>query len=568
MSNKDKKLSFEQYDEVIEKMNIEKALMLEKAMKSGDPQEIMKAQSYIVNSKKQQQGQTRAYLFDPYGAQYNGQGYKRDQKKVGFDVLKRMGDLHIAKMVKGTRINQIKDFLNFSTDDQKEGFTIRKKRGLFDNEEDLKLTREDKKKISFIVSFLENSKAPLKKTKSAINFDSSKWDIFDDLEEFIQMIVDDSLTYDQLAFELQRNRKFELLSYKAIDASTIRILDTIDNRYWKDGTRRYDLINGFLPRYAQVWGTEIQKNPITNDEIVYYPWELGFGIRNKSSNILKNGYGNSELETLINITTWLLYGMEYNGNFFKNGSNPKGFINIKSGLGGQTNINDFRQTWKRMMTGAQNSHRIPVFEGVDLEWNDLQQSNRDMEFNNWLDFLLVMFCAVYTIDPSEMGFNLSKASNLFGQDGQKQRLDHSRDKGLKPLLIFLQKILTKYIVTEIDPGFEFVFTGIDLEDEESKLKNIDTALKAGITSFEKQFEAYEGEKYDPKKHTILNSVFQQAQQMKMYGGEESNEAVDEMTGEPDEGTSNSFEEFNQSEESNPIVKEMNKYIEKAFKTEK
>lgn len=556
-----------QYDEIIAKMQIEKSILLEKALTSSDPEQIMKAQSYLSEqSKKMSQGSTRAFLFDPYNSQFSGQNYKREVKKVGFDVLKRMGTLHISKMVKNTRIDQIKNFLQFNEDEQKEGFTIRRKVGLFEDRKDT--NRKDKKIIEYILRFIENSKVPTdpSTSNSAIRFDPSKWDIFDDMYEFTSQIIDDSLTYDQLAFELQRNKRFELLSYKAIDASTIRLLDTIDQRYWQDGTKQYDLINGFLPRYAQVWGTEIQRNPLNDQQILYYPWELGFGIRNKTTDILKNGYGESELETLINITTWILYGLEYNGNFFKNGSNPKGFLNIKSGMGGQDNINDFRETWRQLMTGAQNSHRLPVFEGIDMEWVDLQQSNRDMEFNSWIEFLMVMYCAIYTIDPSEMGWNFRQASQIFGQDGQKQRLQHSREKGLKPLLIFLQKIINRFIVSEIDPDFEFIFTGIDTEDETTKIENINKALQAGITSFEKQFEAYEGEKYDPKKHTILNSVFQQAQQAKLFGGVDSNNQVDSMY--PDssnEGISNPYDEYQKSEKDNPIVCEMQKYIEKAFK---
>jgi len=162
---------------------------------------------------------------------------------------------------------------------------------------------------------------------------------------------------------------------------------------------------------------------------------------------------------------------------------------------------------------------------------------------------------------------------MFGQDGQKARLQHSREKGLKPLLMFLQKVISKYIVSEINPDFEFIFTGVDIEDEEERVKQIDLALKAGITSFEKQFEAFEGEKYDPKKHTILNQVFQSAkqaeQQMAMYGGQESNEAVNEMNpGSEGEGSQNPFDEYAKSESQNPIVDEMQKYISKAFGYEK
>lgn len=212
MSDKDiKDLSPDQYDQKIQEMQIQKAIQLEQALKSSDPASIIKAQAYLAEqSKKMQQGVTRAFLFDPYDAQFSGQNYKRPIKKVGFDVLKRMGGLHMSKMVKTTRIDQVKNFLNFTTDTQKEGFTIRRKKGLFDN--DRPLNREDRKVISLIVSFLENSKAPIgdNKTKSAINFDPSKWDIFDDLDEFVSQILDDSLTYDQLTFELQRNRRFEI----------------------------------------------------------------------------------------------------------------------------------------------------------------------------------------------------------------------------------------------------------------------------------------------------------------------------------------------------------------------
>lgn len=564
------RLTPEQYDEMMARLHIEKSMALDEALKSGDSREILKAQQYLVQQKKKnEQGAVRAFMFDPYNAQFSGQGYKREQKKVSFQTLKRMGSLHVTKLVKNTRINQVKNFLKFTLDENQEGFTIRRKIGLFDTASK-NVSREDKKEIERIVKYLENSKIYQGIDKnSAIKFDSSKWDIYDDFEEFISSILDDSLTYDQLTFELQRNRKFELISHKAIDASTIRILDTIDPRFTQDNRRQYDEVMGYLPRYCQIWGTEIQQNPFTNQDIVYYPWELAFAVRNKNTDILKNGYGESELETLLNITTWILYSFEYNGSIFNNGANPKGIMNIKNGSGGQDVINDFREAWRHMVGGPNNMHKIPVFEGVDLEWIDLQLKNNDMEFQGWLEFLIVMFCAVYSIDPSELGFDFKSAAKIFGQDGQKQRLEHSKDKGLKPLLEFLQKVITRFIVSELNPDFEFVFTGISVEDEESKIKNIAAALSAGITSFEKQFQNYEGEKYNPNKHTILNPIFQQAQQMKMYGNPGANEEQDQQNpGSEDQGTQNPFDEFARGEDSNPILKASMDYLRKEFKIEK
>lgn len=559
-----KNLTPQQIDQVLAKLSIQKELVLEEALYSKDPQEIFKAQQYLATQKaKMQQGVTRAFMFDPYQSDYHGQGYKREYKKVSFDVLKRMGEIHIAKMVKNTRIGQVKNFLNFTIDDKKEGFTIRRKIGLFE-ERSKNQSSEEKKEIERIVKFLENSKhydEEMKK-KSAINFDHSKWDIFDDFDDFVAQIIDDSLTYDQICFELQRNRKFELLSYKAIDASTVRILDTIDPRYWKQGEQLYDVVNGFLPRYAQVWGTEIQRNFATNEPIVWYPWELAFATRNKSTDLWKNGYGTSELETLINIMTFILYGMDYNGNFFKNGSNPKGFVNIKSETS-QDNLNDFRETFRSLMTGVKNTHKIPVFSGIDLEWIDMQQSNKDMEFQMWTEFLIIMFCAVYSIDPSELGFNFQKAAQMFGQDGQKQRLEHSKNKGLKPILMFLQKVISKYIVSEINPDYEFAFTGVDLEDEAVKIAIDAQKLTAGVVSMEDMFLQYNGRPFNKKKDTLLNQVYLQIKSMDSMGGnEEMGDMVEDETG--GEGDQNPFDQFARGEESNPILKESLKYIRDNF----
>ena len=58
-----------------------------------------------------------------------------------------MGDIHFIRAIVNTRIEQIQNFLRFSEDEQKEGFTIRKKRSLFKDSSKKELSDEDKKKI-------------------------------------------------------------------------------------------------------------------------------------------------------------------------------------------------------------------------------------------------------------------------------------------------------------------------------------------------------------------------------------------------------------------------------------
>ena len=331
-----------------------------------------------------------------------------------------------------------------------------------------------------------------------------------------------------MTFELVRARNMNLKKYRAVDAALIRQLDTNDPRY----AQMFENFrwHGYLPRYAMVWDGQIIRHPVTNEYVVFYPWELGYGVRNKTTNVLRNGYGCSELETLIEIVTWILWGMQYNGNFFKQGSQPKGFINVKNGNIDQGTLNEFRQNWKQTMSTVYNSHKIPVIQGIDLEWIDLQQTNRDMEFTEWIKFLLVIACAVYRMDPSELGFQFQDAARIFGQEGQKERLDHSRQKGLTPLLVFYQNVLNKYIISEIDDRLELVFTGIEIEDEAAQVELDKKKSEAGFVSLEDMFEKYSGRKFNPEKDTILNTVYQSAQSNKMMGGEGMNQIVDDEEG--------------------------------------
>lgn len=531
-------LSIEEIDRLQKAAPMAFQSKLQAALNSNDAGEIMKANLYLGEINRQPT-KIQSVFFDPNDISGNGRGFKDSKGVLSFSVLRRMGDIHIVKSIVSTRVEQIMNFMDFSEDEQKEGFTIRKKKSLFSTGDE-KLTNEDKKKISKIVDFLEKGGW------------TDKWDNVDSLQEFVSKIMSDSLTLDQLAFEMVRNRMWELQKFRAVDASLIRFLDSVDPRQ-REGFEQYRF-KGHLPRYCMVWDEMILHNPITKEPILYYPWELGFGIRNKTSDVRRNGYGVSELETLVNIITWILWGFEYNAFFFSQGSQPKGFINIKNPNISNSTLQEFRQAWIQTMAGYQNSHRTPVINGIDLEWVDLQKlSNRDMEFNEWIKFLIIMTCSVYRIDPSELGFNFKESQQIFGQDGQRERLKHSREKGLKPLLIFLQGVITKYIVSELDENYEFAFTGIEVEDEEAQVKLDSEKLSSGMVAMQDIFKKYNGRDFDPEKDIILNQVYQgmkQAEeQNKMFGASQPGQQPEGVP-ENEEDPFAQYKSFND----NPIMK--------------
>lgn len=541
-------LSLEELDSIQKAAPMAFQSKLQSALSSNDTEELLKANLYLGEINKTSP-HIQSVFFDPNDLAGNGKGFKDSKGALSFSTLRRMGDIYIIRAIVNTRIEQVQNFLHFSEDEQKEGYTIRRKKSLFKEEKEDELSNEDKRKIENIVKFLENGGL------------TEKWDNIDSFQEFVRKITFDSLTLDQLAFEIVRSRDWELKKFRAIDASLIRFLDTVDPRQ-REAFEGYRF-KGYLPRYCMVWDDMIIRNPMTKEPILYYPWELGFGIRNKTSNIRKNGYGTSELETLVEIITWILWGMSYNGLFFKQGSQPKGFINVKNANISPSTLNEFRQAWMQTMRGVENSHRVPVINGIDLEWIDLQKGNRDMEFNDWLKFLVIMSCSVYRIDPTELGFQFKDQAQIFGQDGQKARLQHSREKGLKPILIFLENVITKYIISELDEDFEFSFTGIEVEDEEAQVKLDAEKLEKGMVAMQDIFQKYSGRPLDPENDIIINQVYQTAkqaeQQQQMYGASVPGES--EEAGVPNDEESfseNPFDKY-KSFDNNPILAEAINY---------
>lgn len=496
---------------------------LSESLNSQNFDEVMKAQAFMqLHQSNKVKADIKSILWNPSELGFSGRGYKDPNNGVSFSTLNRMGEIFIVKTIINTRVEQVQNFLKYSVDDQKPGYQIRYKKSLFESERK-EIQDKDRGVIETIVNFLENGG------------ENDKWSCEDNFQEFTRKVIRDSLVLDQMSFEIVRSRDMKLNKYRAVDASLIRILEANDPRY--GGMFEEYRWHGHLPRFAMVWDGQIIRNPVNDEHVIFYPWELGFGVRNKSTNVMRNGYGCSELETLIEIVTWVLWGMQYNGNFFKQGSQPKGFINVKNGNIDQSTLNEFRQDWQQTMSSVHNAHKVPVIQGIDLEWIDLQQTNKDMEFTEWIKFLLVVTCAVYRIDPSELGFQFQDASSIFGQDGQKERLDHSKQKGLIPLLIFYQNILNKYIISEIDDRFELVFTGIEIENEEAQVDLDKKKVDSGFVSAEDMFEKYSGRKLDPDKDTILNHVYQTALSNKMMGGGDMNEVADEQGGVEGEETS-------------------------------
>lgn len=486
-----------------QKLMAKRFRLIEKAAKSDNPTDMIAAAQTIEKMQSKPQDNAKAYFIDPLQFSSN-LGYKDKMFSLTYTTLRRMAKTPIINSIIKTRKNQIADFAEPQADRYNTGFVVRKKAKMGIEQ---KMDERDKKIANAITDFIMNCGG------------QNSW-THDDFDTFIRKIVEDSLTFDQMTFECIRNRRGNLEYFVATDAATFRIAESAfrtdyDNQFFhRLGSGVYNdanlkaldkQIKGYYPQYVQVYQTAIVNE--------FYPWELCFGVRNPSTFINANGYGCSELEDLINVVTALLWGDEYNRRFFSQGSAPKGLLRVKSGMNEKT-LQQFKQQWQAMISGVMQSWKTPVVE-ADVDWIDLQKNNRDMEYTSWMEYLIKLACAIYSIDPTEIGWDISRSggnSGLF-EGSQAERLQHSKDKGLYPILKFIQRKINKYIVEQINPDFEFVFMGLNGMTIEKELE-MDVKKIGSFATINEIREKWDMKPIEGLGDIIENSVFYQAYNQK------------------------------------------------------
>lgn len=473
----------------------------------------------------------RAYYENPIRLA-TAMNYKDKPSSLSYNILYQMSVRNsVIAAVINTRINQVSTFTKpkrFSLEGV--GFEIR----LRDPQE--VPTKKQQEIIRSIETFLENC---------GYNNDNE----IDDFDTFIRKLVRDSLTYDQTCFEIVPDRMGRPAQILAVDAATIRAAseDYDGNTLWdKAPPKKNEKV-----KWVQV---------IDNTVVAWFTSEeLAFGVRNPRSNINLQPYGFSELEQLIQQITSHLYAEEYNSKFFSQGGTTKGIINLKAdpnGIGNKEQLDSFKRQWRAQVNGMEGAWKTPVLQVPNgIEYINVSQSNRDMEFNQWMNYLINIVCAVYAIDPAEINFanngGAAGQSSVF-ENSQEQKLKNSKDKGLKPLLRFIESIINKWVVSRFSQEYVFAFTGLDEQSENEKAELDTKQVKTWKTVNEVRKE--HGEEPIDDGDVILDSSwlnYHSQQQMAAQQGDDQG-----YDGYDDEDNDNSDD----SDDSDDAEKSMSKLI--------
>ncbi len=528
----------------------EEGKLIEKGLQSMNPDILMKANSAWEDVQQKNDVELgKSILIDP-NKWNDSEGYKRKPVNISGFILRKMArQTPVIRAIISTRQTQVSAFSRPQSNRFDTGFIVRKKKDYYTSEEP-KLSTSDKQTIKYLTEFLLNG-----------GDEDNAW-YADNFDTFLRKVTEDTLILDAGTFEVVRNQKGLPVKYFAVDGETIRIADSYDDEDY-DGDR--DEIRGYYPSFVQVVDGNVEAD--------YYPWELCYGIRNASTDIHRNGYGRSELEDLVNIVTWMLYGDAYNGKFFTQGSAPRGLIRVSKNVN-RNRLAQFRQSWQATVSGTQNAWKIPVIESEEMEWVDLQKTNAEMQFALWQEYLIKICCAIYKIAPEEIGFNLGNANggNALFEGNNEVKLKYSRYKGLRPLLKQIEFWINKFIINPLDSDFEFVFVGLDTETEEKELELLNKKVANGM-GWKEWRRAQDMPEDFEEGDFPLNPVYLQMKQQEQFNAmqeentqaieEESNDLWDSLT----DNATKSIQSMIPGHEDNPMMFDAIQFYEQEILTD-
>lgn len=387
---------------------------------------------------------TKDLLLGQFNIQADTQGYARKISRVEprnvIGVLRAYSNNSTISAIINTRVNQVTNYARpAETTQDGIGYRVRLQSGADP-------TPDQQKTINTCMRFLRYM---------GVSYDPNR----DDFPAFLRKLTRDSLIYDQVPMErtYSTSRKAgkteeKLDHVSLLDATTFVFL--VDKNHKRKRTGNV---------YGQVINDKIERKFDTR--------ELGVFIRNKSSDLITYGYGKSELEQAIRQVFAQENTEQFNDRFFTNGGTVRGILNVKTST--QTSrlaLDSFRRTWHSALTGVNGSWAIPMVTAEDIKFVNLTPEAQDMQFEKWFNYLINSICAIYCIDPSEIGMTnrggaTGSKSNSLNESNGKDKISISKDKGLSPLLSLIANFITNEIIYRIaGANYVFEFVGGDIEN--------------------------------------------------------------------------------------------------------
>lgn len=337
--------------------------------------------------------------------------------------------------------------------------------------------------------------------------------------EFLKLTIRDAVTFGHIAVEKVKTRAGGLHRFRARPAESIY------------------LINKQLPKSVVQADAKVQRklhepksdnDPAQNQEVniqehqfekyvqvsydnrplaTFGDEDLIFKLFNPQNFIDSRGYCYSPLELAIITVRSHLDVENFNANFFTHGYASKGVLHLK-GTVTQQQLANFRRSFYNSITGQQNAWRTPIVAGLDeVQWVPISASSREMEYINFNNHLMRILCTQFQIDPMELGLDYLVSSNgrsNMQQASSEYKVNYSRERGLLPLLTFIEDMINGDILPALDKNlaskYVFTFTGYTDETPQTEIAQ----LQAEVSVYKSMNDVLRQAQKDPIKHKIAD----------------------------------------------------------------
>lgn len=257
---------------------------------------------------------------------------------------------------------------------------------------------------------------------------------------WIEPIMEDILVLDAGVVEKERTLDGSLAYLHAVDGGMVKVStlwdgDPDESRYWYVPTPTYEV-------------------PFKNSEMVYIM------ANPRTYSVM----GLSPLETLKLTIDAELNGSQYNTRQVTNAA-PDGMLDL-----GETarpeQVEGFKSYWLSEVAGKGAMAFIGGSKGA--KFVPFRGSNRDMQYQEWLIYLVRKVAAVYGLSPQDLGLTMD-----INRANAETQADMTEDRGLRPLLALGQDYLTREIVWDESLGgpknnLAFRFTRLNIKESMSK----------------------------------------------------------------------------------------------------
>lgn len=355
--------------------------------------------------------------------------------------------------------------------------------------------------------------------------------------EFLKLIVRDALTFGNVTIEKILTRRGALHRFRPLPAEGVYHIN-------KDAPKAQieSHIKAIRPVYEPKSDNDPAKNYEHNEpELDYYKYvqvsydqrplavfgdeDMIFKLFNPQNFQDSNGYCYSPLELAIINITHHMNTEHYNSNFFTHGQAAKGVLHLKGTVTG-SQLTAFRRQFYNLINGSQNAWRTPIISGLDdVKWVPMAGGSKDMEYLNYNMHLMRAVCTQFQIDPTEIGLDLlvTGGKNIASTDGHASKIEFSREKGLYPILMFIEDLINEDVLPAIDAEYakkyRFQFEGYTDETPQTEV----ALLQAEMTVNKTMNDLLKAARKETIKHPVgdlpMNAAFWSLVEKNMTRGE-------------------------------------------------